>query len=66
MNEELGREIAERITRTPEALDQFRKDPVGVFASNGLALTPDDRQMLLAVKGLHGAELMPRMSMNNH
>ena len=65
MDEARALELVDRISSDPDVRERFEKDPVGLFEASGITLTEDDRQMLLAVKGLPGEELSQRISKNH-
>ncbi len=62
MDEARAMDLIDRINSDPQARDRFSKDPVGTFEASGIALTAEDRQMLLSVKGLAGEDLAQRVS----
>jgi len=65
MDEARALELLDRIASDSDVRQRFERDPVGLFESSGISLTADDRQMLLAAKGLSGEELTQRINKNH-
>ena len=62
MDEKRAMELVDRIASDAQIQERFARDPVGLFESSGITLTPDDREALLATKALKGEELTQRIS----